>query len=45
MIIEGTLKTALSSLDSSPVLEKVGLVIQDEKGRLTIPPKMRVQKQ
>ncbi|MBQ8789685.1 MAG: hypothetical protein IJZ51_00055 [Ruminiclostridium sp.] len=42
MIIEGTLESALSSLDSSPALKQAGLIIQEERGRLTIPPGMRV---
>lgn len=42
MIIEGTLESALSSLDSSPALSQAGLIIQEERGRLTIPPGMRV---
>lgn len=44
IIIEGTLESALSSLDTSPVLADAGLLIQDENGQLAIPPKMRVQK-
>ncbi|MBR2406628.1 MAG: hypothetical protein IKB04_06305 [Clostridia bacterium] len=44
IIIEGTLESALSSLDTSPVLANVGLLIQDENGQLAIPPQMRVQK-
>ena len=42
MIVEGTLESALSSLDSSPALKQAGLIIQEERGRLTIPPGMRV---
>ena len=44
IIIEGTIESALSSLDTNPVLEKVGLMIQDTSGQLAIPPKLRVQK-
>ncbi len=44
MIIEGTLESTLLSLDSSPVLERSGLLIYDGKGYLEIPPKFRVRK-
>lgn len=44
IIIEGTLESALSSLDTSPILEEVGLMIEDENGQLAIPPQIRVHK-
>jgi len=44
IIIEGTLESALSSLDTNPILQNAGLLIQDTNGRLAIPPKMRVGK-
>ena len=42
-VIEGTLKSALASLDSSPPLQEFGLMVHDEGGSLAIPPKMRVE--
>ena len=44
IIIKGTLESALAALDTNSVLRSAGLLIQDGKGRLPIPPKMRVQK-
>ena len=44
LIIQGTLESALSSLDTSPLLKEVGLLIQGSDGQLAIPPNMRVQK-
>ena len=44
IILEGTIESALSLLDTNPILEKVGLMIQGDDGQLPIPPKMRVQK-
>lgn len=44
IVIEGTLESALSSLDTSPILEEAGLMIKDENGQLAIPPQIRVHK-
>lgn len=44
IIIEGTLESALNSLDTNPILQNAGLLIQDANGRLAIPHKMRVIK-
>lgn len=44
LVIEGNLKSALSSLDTSAVLKRAGLMLFDKNGRLAIPPRMRVRK-
>ena len=44
VVIEETLKGALDLLDSNPILQPLGLIVEDEGGRLTIPPKNRVTK-
>lgn len=46
IIIKGTLESALSSLDTTPTLEKVGLMIMGKDGCFVgIPPKVRACKQ
>ena len=44
ILIKGTLESALSSLDTDPILAKAGLMIEDENGKLAIPPQTRVRK-
>lgn len=41
IIIKGTLKSTLASLDSDPNLKQCGLLIEDEEGQLAIPPGIR----